>query len=157
MGRMYSALFEGVSVSAVQDLFELVAPTDAAVVVHRVEISQDGSETSEQLPIRMVRGEGSVTSGSGGSTPTARPLAKGDAAFGGTVEANNTTRMVAGSGALIPLARRAWNVLDRFLFTPTPEERIVISPGDRLTVELPVAPAAALTMSGEIVFEEIGG
>jgi hypothetical protein len=157
MSRMYTATFEGVSVSAAQDFFELVAPADAVVRVHRIVISQDTSEVSEQAVIKLVRGEGSVTSGSGGTTPTARPASKGDSAFGGTVEANNTTKMVVGTGALMVLHREGWNFLSGFDFHPTPEERIDISHSDRLTVELVSDPSGATTMSGTIWFEEIGG
>lgn len=157
MGRMYSATFEGVAATAVQDLFELLAPTDAAVVIHRCEVTQDTIEISEQLPIRIVRGSGTVTTGSGGSTLTAKPLALGDPAYGGTVKANNTTRMVVGTGVLSLLGRRAFNLVTGFLYNPTPEERIVISPGDRVTFELSTAPAGSTNFSGEIVFEEIGG
>ena len=92
MGRMYSATFEEVSVTAAQDLFELNAPSDAVVVVHGVTVSQSsdaGDSASEQLNVLIHRGS---TSGSGGSTPTARPMEAGDAAFGGTVEANNTSQ-----------------------------------------------------------------
>jgi hypothetical protein len=157
MGRMYTAPFEGVAVSVAQDFFELVAPTDAVVYVHRVVITQDTSEVSEQLVCRLVRGEGTVTGGSGGSTLTPKPNAKGDPAFGGTVKANNTTKMVVGTGALSPKHREGWNVLSGFDYHPTPEERECISPGDRITVELVTAPAASTTMSGTIVFEEVGG
>lgn len=157
MSRMYTAVFEGVSVSVAQDFFEIVAPADAAVRIHRVLITQDTSEITEQAVCKLVRGEGSVTSGSGGSTPTARPISKGDAAFGGTVEANNTTKMAVGTGALMVMHREGWNFLSGFDFRPTPEERLDISPSDRFTVELVTAPSSAIAMSGTIVWEEIGG
>jgi len=157
MSRLYSASFEAVAVSAAQDFFEVVAPSDAVVVIHRILITQDTSEVSEQAVCRLIRGEGSVTSGSGGSSPTVNPTSKGDPAFGGTVEANNTTRMVVGSGALKVMHREGWNFLSGFDYRPTPEERIYISPGDRITVELPTAPSGSTTMSGTILFEEIGG
>lgn len=158
MGQMYSAVFEAISVSAVQDAFELQAPSDASVVIHRVVLTQEVTETSEQLPVVLTRGEGSVTSGSGGSTVTPGRLgAKGLPAFGGTVERNNTTRLAVGTGALVVLHREGWNVLSGFDYRPTPEERPQIAPSDFFAVGLPTAPGAALTMSGVIIFEEIGG
>lgn len=157
MGRLYAAVFEGVSVSAVQDLFELQAPADASVVIHRVTVTQEVSETSEQLPIQLKRGEGSVTSGSGGATVTPTPLSKGDAAFGGVVERNNTTQLAVGTGAIKIMHREGWNVLSGYDYRPTPEERPQISPSDYFVVSLPTAPGAALTVSGVLVFEEIGG
>ena len=160
MGRVYTAEFNGVAVTAQQDLFELVAPADAVLLIHELFISQltevaDAAE--EMLLLTMVRGEGSVTSGSGGSTPTARPRQKGDAAFGGTIEANNTTQMVVGSGALVNLYAWDWNVRIPLERIWTPETRPVITPSDRVTVDLGTTPADSITMSGTITFEELGG
>lgn len=149
MGRMYTAVFEGVSVSAAQDLFEITAPATAIVVLHQVTITQDASETSEQLPFTIERAS---ASGSGGSTPTAQLLELGSTAFGGTVEANNTARATSSS----VLFRRSENVLNGIDWLFTPEMRPVISPSGILIVGLDAAPGAALTMSGTIVFEEIG-
>lgn len=150
MGRMYSAVFEEVAVTVVQDLFEIVAPADAVVIVHSFEISQSSDTDSEQLNLLFHRGS---TSGSGGSTPTARPLEVGTAAFGGTVEANNTTQSTEG----VHLHTASFNVLNGYIWMPTPEARIVLSPSGRLNIELQTAPADSLTMSGVVVFEEIGG
>lgn len=149
-GRIYSCTFSGVSVSAAQDLFEINAPSDAVVVIMEVHISQDASETSEQLPFQIHMAS---TSGSGGSTVTARPLQKGYAAYGGTIEANNTTRGTAGN----VLRRRSENVLNGVHWLLTPEEFVYISPSDRAMIGLETAPAAALTMSGECIIVEVGG
>lgn len=153
MGRMYSATFEEVSVSAAQDLFELNAPSDAVVIVHGLTISQSsdaGDTESEQLNVLIHRG---TTSGSGGSTPTARPMEVGDAAFGGTVEANNTSQSSEGN----QLHAESFNVMAGLHIWWTPETRPVLSPSGRLIVELQSTPGDALTMSGTIYFEEIGG
>jgi hypothetical protein len=147
---MYSAVFEEVSVSAVQDLFEINAPSDAVVVVHGFEISQSSDTDSEMLNLLVHR---ATTSGSGGSTPTPRPMEAGDAAFGGTVEANNTTQGTEGNH----IHSAAFNVLNGYIWMPTPEMRPVISPSGRLVIELQTAPGDALTMSGVVYFEEIGG
>lgn len=156
MGRMYSAAFDAVAVTAAQDLFEVVAPSDACVVIHAIVVGQDtdaGDAQDEQLRIRLIRGH--ATSGSGGSSPTVAPLEFGDPAFGGTVEANNTT--VASTGTPVTMHSEPFNVRAGFVYRPTPEERITLSPSQRLVVNLPGAPADSLTMSGTIVFEEIGG
>lgn len=150
MGRIYSATFEEVSVTVAQDLFEINAPADAIVVIHGFEISQSSDTDSEMLNLLVHRGG---TSGSGGTTPTASPLEVGDAAFGGTVEANNTTPGTEGT----ILHSAAFNVLNGYIWVPTPECRPVLSPSGRLMVELQTAPADALTMSGTAYFEEIGG
>lgn len=160
MGMRYSGSFEAVAVSAAQDLFELVAPADSAIIIHSIRIGQSsdyGDAAAEGLSISLVRGEGSVTTGSGGSTPTPAPLESGFAASGATLEANNTTKMVVGAGTLTTLQNDAFNAQVGWLYQPVPEERIIISPDDRMTVELVGAPNDALTMSGTIVWEEVGG
>ena len=153
MGRMYSAIFEEVAVTAAQDLFEINAPADSVVALHSVIITQSsdaGDVEDEQLSIIIHLGS---TSGSGGTTPTARPLELGSPAFGGTVEVNNTTQSTEGN----ILHAEAFNVRAGFYYRPTPEERIIISPSDRLIIELQTAPADSLTMSGTAIFEAIGG
>jgi len=153
MGRLYSASFDAVAVSAVQDLFEVSAPADAVVVVHSVWVGQTSDAGDAQAEMLRVTIERAATSGSLGTTPTARPLEVGDPAFGGVVEANNTTR----AGTLTLLQSLPFNVQAGLFYQPTPEERIVISPSGILVVGLPAAPADSLTMSGTIIFEEVGG
>lgn len=159
MGRMYALSYDNIAVSAAQDLLEVRAPADAALRVHSIDVSDCDSETNEQSRLRLRRGEGSVTAGSGGSTSNIAktPLSKGDAAFGGTVGRNNTTALVAGSGTLVELGAFGFNWLSGFQWLPTPEARIDISPSDYLVVNLPTAPAASRNVSVTILVEEIGG
>jgi len=160
MGRKYSAHFQAVTVTAQQDFFEILAPTDSVVLVHAIEIEQStevGDAQEEMLQILLKRGVGSVTSGSGGTTPTAQPVEDGDTAFGGTVEANNTTRMATGSGSIEQLASWSWNERVPFNKTFIPELRPNISPGNRLTIELATTPADTMNISGTVWFEEVGG
>lgn len=160
MSRMYTAQFNAVAVSAAQDLFEIAAPADAVLKIHdwtAFQVSDVGDAAEEILRLETVRGMGAVTSGSGGSAPTAQPNEDGDTAFGGTVEANNTTRMAVGSGSLETLEQYGWNVRLPMEKVYTPETRPVISPSNRWTLSLPAAPADALTMSGTVTIEEIGG
>lgn len=155
MQRMYSAVFEAISVSAVQDFFELTAPSTAVVCVHEVHITQDAGETSEQLPIHLIRVPATVTSGSGGASVTPRKMMTGSPAAASTVERNNTT-VATTSGTLEVLRRQGDNVLNGWHWVFTPETRLWLAPSGVLVVRLATAPGAALTMSGEIVFEEVG-
>lgn len=151
MGRMYSAVFNRVAVTAVQDFFEINAPSSAAVILHALFISQDsdaGDAQSEQLNILIHRGS---STGSGGSTPTARPMRPNDAAFGGSVEANNTTQSTEGN----ILHCESFNVAAGLQLIWTPEMRPVIEPSGRLIIELQTAPADSLTMSGTVYFESV--
>jgi len=153
MGRMYSAIFEEIAVTAVQDLFEINAPSDAVVVIHSVSISQSsdaGDAESEMLNLLYHRGS---TSGSAGASVTPALLNLGDNVFGGTVERNNTTQSTEGT----ILRSECFNILAGYVWQPTPEERIYLSPSGRLIIELQTAPNDSLTMSGTVIFEEIGG
>lgn len=153
---MYTAQFSGVTVSAQQDLFEVVAPADAVVIVHQIVIAQSsetGDAQEEGLLLQLKRGAG--TSGTGGSSVTPVPLQAGFAAAGSTVEANNTTK--ASTGTISTIHSEAWNIRAPYVWLPPPEGRIVLSPSARLTLELATTPNDAITMGGTIYFEELGG
>lgn len=152
-GRMYTGVFNAVAVTAQQDFFELVAPADAIVVVHEIHITNTTDTDSEMLNISIKRGQ--TTSGSGGTAVTANPNSLGDAAFGGTVEANNTTK--ASAGTITTHHAEGVNVINGFHYIPVPKARLILSPSQRMTVELQTTPADSITMSGVIIFEEIGG
>ena len=150
---VYYASFENITVSAVQDLFELLAPSNASVDILRIHLSQNTSETSEQLRARMKVISGSPTSGSGGATVTPEPADRGvTRAFAGTVERNNTTQLTGGTTEL------AWtegfNMLAGFEWRATPEDKITIDASEYFVLELPTAPASGTPMNGLIVFRE---
>lgn len=160
MGRRYTAQVTAVAVTAQQDLFEIKAPTDAVVVIHDYELAQStevGDVQEEQLSIIEKRGIGAVTSGTGGTTPTPQPVEDGDTAFGGTVEANNTGKLAAGSGSIETLSAKTWNVRQPYTKVFTPETRPVISPGNTWCLELGTTPADSITMNLNITLEEVGG
>lgn len=154
MSRIYTSSFDAVAVSAAQDLFELVAPSTGVVLLHELGLSQSSDyKDAEEEGLRLRLRSGQTTSGSGGSTPAAVPRLLGDAAYGGTVEANNTTQATAGT--IVVHHVWCWNIRVPFQQIWTPETRPVLRASRRGTVELVAAPADAITMSGYIVFEEI--
>ena len=156
MGRMYSAVFESVAVAALQDFFELNAPSDAVVRLHSVVITQETEKgDAEEEYLTVVIQTGATTSGSGGASATPNPNL-GDAAFGGTVEVNNTTEATAGT--IVNRHRESFNIRTGFFYRPTDKEMIDLSPGARLTVTLiNTVPNDSITMNGTMTFEEIGG
>lgn len=160
MGRMYTAIFKGVAVTAQQDFFEIQCPTDSVTIIHNWTLSQNtefGDAQEEQLLVTLNRGVGTVTTGSGGTTVTPQPVEDGDVAYGGTVKANNTTKMAVGTGTLEELDVDNWNERQSFPRIYAPEDRPVISPGNRWTLELETTPADSVTISGKVTFEEKGG
>ncbi len=152
---LYTATFNLVAVTGTQDLFDLLAATDSVTVVHSVELSQRtelGDAQEEMLNLIFERG---ATTASGGALVTANPLETGSSAYGGSVRVNGTTRSTGGT--VVPLRVDNWNVRMPYLWLPTPEMRPILGPSTRFVVDLNVAPADAIDMSGTITFEELGG
>jgi len=157
MGRKYVANFAAVAITALQDLFEIAAPSTAPVIVHGWEILQTsdlGDAMEEVLRIETVRGVGSTTTGNG-SAASPQPIDDGDSAVGSTVKVNSTTRMVAGSGSLENLEQHGWNVRVPMIMLYPPELRPVIKPSARWTLSVPTNPNDSLTCSGTVWFEEL--
>lgn len=158
MGRIYTATFKDIAVTAAQDLFEVLAATAKPVVIHGFLLGQTselGDAAEEQLRLTTNRGVGSVTSGSGGATVTAQPTDDADTAFAGTIERNNTTIMAVGTGSLEELEVHVWNIRGPYMHWYTPETRPKIAPGNRWTLELESTPADSIQMSGTLWIEEL--
>ena len=148
-GRIYTALMPGVSVSAAKDLMRLKADTDHVLVIHQVDLTQEASETDEQLVAVLQR----VSTDGTGTATTIVAHQEGDPTFGGSCVHNLTVDSTAGD----VLVREGFNIKSGFFWLPPPELRIVVQPGGRFTLRLPTAPGAAITLCGRIVFEVIGG
>lgn len=153
MGRMYSVSMSAVTVSAAQDLFELLAPATTGFRLHAVFVSQSSDTDSEQLRIRIRRFTGSPSSGTGGGSATPRPMNPGDPASGITAEINNTTQISGGTA--VTLHEDSFNVLSGWVFMPTPEMRLAAAPSTYLVIDLPAAPADPLTVNATAYFEEL--
>lgn len=153
MGLIFSTQFNNVTVSALQDLFEVVAPSTGPVVIHRCIISQFsdyGDAQAEGARILIIRGATTTGSASAG---TANDLGLTGATFTGSVKSNSTTP--ATSGTPLTLHSESWNVQQAFDYLPTPETRIWVPPSGRLVVNLPANPADALSVTGTLIFEQV--
>lgn len=169
LGRLYVAQFENVAVSATQDLFELQPYPQNPIVIHSLMLYNVGADVGDaaeemmRITIRWLGG--TLTAGSGGTTtaaysPSPRffyPAVASDT----PVEQNNTTKATTTGNNLVR-AVGGWNIRMPFERIWTPETRIVAAyDGDNaaqsaLVVRLENSPADAISMSGELVFEEIG-
>lgn len=155
-GKFYTASFKDIAVTAAQDLFEITAPSGAAVVIHGWSVSQKSEVADAQeegLTLVTNRGVGSTTSGNGTSV-TPQPTDDDTAAAAATVERNATTIMAAGSGSIEELEVHAWNIRAPFIMFYPPELRPKVKASARWTLELETAPADSITMSGTLYFEE---
>ena len=151
--RVYTVQFNAVAVTAQQDFFELLAGAEKPITVHEIFLSQStevGDAMEEGLAVLLK--QGSTTTGSGGTTPTAIPRDVDDAASGVTAKVNNTTKATAGT--IVTHAAWNWNVRVPLQILFTPETRPYATGSRRLTVELATTPADSITVSGYITFSE---
>jgi len=158
MSRKYTTHFSNVAATLAQDLFEIQVPSTKCVRLLRVRVSQNteaGDAQSEQLRFTIKRGVGN-NSGSGGSTHTPTKQATGDAASACTVEINNTTRAAAGGGSLTQILEEDENVHLGWDYRPTPDEVLEFAPSETIIIGLEGAPTDSTTMSGYVLFEEVG-
>ena len=155
MGRIYYVTIDGVSITAITDLLWIGSPTDAVTVLHEISITQDDSETSLQVPLRVFRTTTDNSANGTGVTPA--PAHSGDAAYGGTVR-----RVITGgslSSETTPLFSLSQNALNGWFWLPTPEARIYLSPtaGTAGRLAIKIDATVTLTVSGYIVIEALGG
>lgn len=162
---IFTASFAAVAVSAAQDVFEIVAPSDSRVRIRDCVIGQYsdvGDAAAEILSVRVIRGF--TTGGSGGATVTPANLRPWSRTAGAAVERNNTT--VAQDGTGVDLVAATFNVAAGWALRDVlrggrlgpvldDDEFIYLEASGRLVVRI-TAPADAVTMNGTLVFEEIG-
>jgi hypothetical protein len=148
-GLQYSASFENVSISATQDIFELVAAAGVPIILHRIELSW-GVTAQEIVRLQILR---RTTTGSGGSAVTPRSLnSRMTVAAAGAVNRNVTTPGTAGDVV--------WTYQQN-LVVPVDELfgldqlKIVVPGGGRIGLNLASAPAAARSASATIFFSEV--
>ncbi len=149
MGRIYSAVFVEVAVSASSDLFQLEAVTKGAIIhaIYLGQTSDFGDATAEIVSLQIARITDDVTAG-----PLEAQLDLGDAAATADVAINQTSQLTTGFD---PIHADVWNVALPYVYLPPPELRITVEIGNAIVVDME-APADELTMSGTIYWEETG-
>lgn len=154
IGRVYTATFQAVAVTAVQDLIAIVPGSNKPIEILEwafSQITRVGDANEVQLLIAVKTG--ATATGSGGTT--AAPIANNlsDTASGATVRYNDTTP--AGTGTIVTPESWNWNVRMPFQRIYLPEERPLI-PVNRFVLGLLTAPPASITISGICKFQEFG-
>lgn len=159
--NLFTVSFAGVAITAPQDLFALLAAATSRLAICRVEVMQYsdvGDAASEILAYTFKRG--ATVAGSGGTAPTPVNIKghTGARAATTTARVNDTTQ--AGTGTIVTVQAGAFNIQAGLLYAPRYDEfideRITVEAGSRFVVSLDSAPADALTVSGTILFEELG-
>jgi len=94
MARVYTVVFENVTVSAVQDLISLKGSTGKVARVLRLWLgaSNTSLQTAQSSRLNVKYSSATFTVGSGGTAPTPRPADPGDAAASFTARVNDTTQ-----------------------------------------------------------------
>lgn len=158
IGRIYTVNFANVSISTLQDLFELTPADDKPLEIVGLFLTQVGNADvgdaqEELLRFSIIRGY--TTSGSGGSAPTPAPVKRSDSASGFTVEVNNTT--VATAGTPVVIHEDAFNVRAGYAnWWPLGAEPDASQANTTLVIRLNAAPADAITLSGTLYVREYG-
>ena len=157
-GRVYTVSFAGISLAAIQDLFELTPADDKPIEIIGIELAQTGvadvgDAQEEFLRLEIIRGF--TTSGSGGSAPTPSPIKRSAAAAGFAAEVNNTTVATTGTGVV--LFETAWNVRAGYLnWFPEGCEPEASQANTTMVVRMTAAPNDAVTVSGTLWVREGG-
>lgn len=153
----YTATFEGVSVSAAQDLMSLKAAAGVPLQILRYwwKVTDTTLPASQMIQHRARVLPATVTQGSGGTTPTPQKIeSQGDAAATATAHANDTAKATtSGTAAIVDEgSEHVYNGFDSAIQNRKP---INIAAGAGFAWELLSTVAAALHMSGGIDWEEV--
>lgn len=157
--RVYTVVFENVSVSAAQDFFEITPADDKPCQILGWEVDNvggtaDAGDAQEEL-WRLLLRRGHATSGSGGTAPTPVPIISSDPAAGFAAEVNNTT--IASTGTTKDIWVGGMNVRIPGPYLLTPETSPVVSQADVTCVlRLLSTPADAISLSGTLWVGELG-
>lgn len=161
-GRIYTVTFDNTAVTTAVDLFELNPAADKPVRILSIDVGQtnktgDANEDMIRWSIVRMTG-GTLTSGSGGSSPTPVAANPGDPAASFTAKTLSTTQAsTTGTAATIHVS--TFNTRVGLVWMPTPEMwpvGIDSSATGVLLVRTLEAPAASTTFSGTVWVEEIG-
>lgn len=147
-GLCYSASFENQSVSAVQDLLELVASADTPFTIHRIQLSC-GVTTQEICRVQLLM---RTTAGTGGSAVTPNATNRRNTLAADTAVARQVT--TPGTAGVV-LHAWQWNlVMPLDIVLGKNQLEIDIAAPLRVALNLASAPSGARNMSGVIEFEE---
>jgi hypothetical protein len=158
MGSIYVAPKTAAAETLAQDIFQITAGADNPVLIHGWTLYQTtdvGDAAEEIIQLTCVRGEGSVTAGSGGGALTEVPVLQGGPTATAAVVEGNTTQMVVGTGALVELDYFGWNVRIPWTHFYPPELRPRMNPSDLWTLGMDAAPTDSLTLGGCLYWEEL--
>jgi hypothetical protein len=154
MGRRYKVLFEGVAVSAPQDLVTIIGATAKAVRVLRqwCGFTDTTLPTAQGLQYRGRFLPSTVTTGSGGTTPTPSKVDQGDAAATFTAHANDTSKATT-SGTAVIVEEAGLHIYSGY---DVPLGGVPVMANQAYVFELLSTVPGTVHLSGGVEVEEIG-
>lgn len=156
MPRKYTISFRAVSVSAVQDLVSLKGSSGKICKLRRatVQMSAVTLPTAQGMNLNVKYGSATVTLGSGGSTPTPKPLDPGDSAASFSCHANDTSQATT-SGAFSDITPNGGHVFSGFDYN-WGNDGPIFGLNTGIVFEMATAPSGTIVFSGSVEVEEIG-
>ena len=152
---MFTTIIDAVAVSAAQDLFSLKCGATRPFILHSINLSQKTLTAVEGKQLLINRLTATFTQGSGGTAPTPILLSPGSAASAVTAHINDTTPGTT-NGTTTKVYSDVWQFLNGWLWQPYPEDRPYFDISTGCVVSMITAPSASMTVSGTIVWEELG-
>jgi len=153
MARSYSYIIKSVSAITVAPFAQLATPATTAVEIVRIELGQEGGETSEQAIMEVVRRSTNSTLPNVAERVALRQ--RDPATLLAATSITNAIGVATGTGSFTAsLLRFTFNVLNGLLYLPVPEERLTVEPSAFINLQFPTAPAAN-TWSGHIIYSEL--
>lgn len=160
LGRVYTAPFVAVAITAQQDLFYIKPAADKICIIEQCRLANVGGTADagdaqeEDFDIEFLYVPAAVTASSGGTAPTPQPDLINDAAAGFTARVNDTTKATS-SGTIVVRDVDGWNVRSPYLWLPAPEHRPVVANAAAFVVRLNTTPADSITVSGSLKIREL--
>lgn len=168
MSRTYNVVMQNVTVTSTNTLVALASGTNApALEMLRAWSSQSGSVTSAQTKIRLVTqfntaaanqvvGTAATPAPTALQDPVSKIIGSSVAGPGGVATVNCTSD---GNGVKTTLYEDNFNVLNGWLWVPTPADTHVLSnasSSQSYGLAFPIAPSSLSNQSAGVTYREIG-
>lgn len=135
--------------SATGDVFQLRNGSTRRVEILEIRMGQTTLTDLEQLAIALNRGSG----GAGGSALTERAFLSTMPTATATAHSDNTD-FTTDVGTLDFDYGDVWNILQNYVWLPTPEIKIVLEASDHFAIALDTGPSAAISLTVNVIWRE---
>lgn len=152
MKDTYVVNHSGITVSTAITIIQIKAGAAKGLEIMRAHVTQSTVTASTMARIQLLRKTLAATVTS--FTPLKLdPDAVAAAAVGGTAATGITATVEGTDGDILHTA--AFNMVSGWLYSPIPEERIIVPAGGIIALKFPAAPTSA-TWDAQIKFRELG-